>query len=42
MHLNAPNAKLVLGRADIITAKVTVGGDVMDWQKCMNQAVEYI
>lgn len=38
MHLNAPNAKQVFQFLDIILT----GGEVMDWQKRMNQAMEYI
>ena len=38
MHLNTPNAKSFFQLLDIIVT----GGEVMDWQKCMNQAIEYI
>lgn len=38
MHLNTPTAKKVFQLFDIILT----GGEVMDWQKHMNQAMEYI
>lgn len=36
--MNTPTAKHVVKHFDIILA----GGEVMNWQKCMNQAMEYI
>lgn len=38
MHLNTPTAKKLFREAVIIFT----GGEAMDWQKCMNQAMEYI
>lgn len=38
LHLNAPKAKNIAKLLDIIVT----GGEIVDWQKCMNQAIDYI
>jgi AraC-like DNA-binding protein/SAM-dependent methyltransferase len=39
MQINTPFAKIFVRKFDII---VNNGGEKVDWQKCMNQAMEYI